>query len=173
MDEKLYFMEADETDRKEIMKLYRAAIGSEGCTWSSEYPNEEISMDDLRRGDLFCLKRVNGEIVGALSIDDDEAVDALSCWSQQGQPSAELSRLVVKEMYQNMGIARLLLCNGMDTAQKRGYRSVHFLVSKTNEKALRSYARLSFEKKGESDLFGGDWWCYEKVFPEGEENGTV
>ena len=46
--------------------------------------------------------------------------------------------------------------------KKQGKRSVHFLVCKTNKKALRSYEKLHFDVVGESDLFDEDWWCYEK-----------
>lgn len=42
-------------------------------------------------------------------------------------------------------------------------KGVHFLVSKTNERAMRSYQKLNFKKCGESDLYGEDWWCYEKA----------
>ncbi len=42
-------------------------------------------------------------------------------------------------------------------------KGVHFLVSKTNERAMRSYQKLNFTKCGESDLYGEDWWCYEKA----------
>ena len=48
------------------------------------------------------------------------------------------------------------------TQKKQGKRSVHFLVCKTNKKALRSYEKLHFDVVGESDLFDEDWWCYEK-----------
>lgn len=158
----MIFIEATEAEKKEILELYRSVIGSQGCTWSMEYPNEEILEGDLKRNDLFCLKDESGTIVGAISVDDDKVVDKLVCWSKELQPGAELARLVVKEEFQNQGIARLLLQNGMTELKKRGCRSVHFLVSKTNERAIRSYAKLEFRVKGECDLFGEHWWCYEK-----------
>ena len=64
---------------------------------------------------------------------------------------------------QNQGIARQLLQHGMEELKKQGKRSVHFLVCKTNKKALRSYEKLHFDVVGESDLFDEDWWCYEKA----------
>ena len=75
---------------------------------------------------------------------------------------AELARLVVKESYQNQGIAKNLLQCGMKELAKRGYRSVHFLVSKTNERALRAYEPLGFDNRGEWFGYEHDWWCYEK-----------
>lgn len=47
---------AVESDLNEIMELYRLAVGSEGCTWSEEYPNEEILRNDFFRNALFCCK---------------------------------------------------------------------------------------------------------------------
>lgn len=163
------FINATKEDKQEIAGLYQAAIGSPGCTWSPEYPNEEITEDDLVRNALFCLKTDAGEIIGAISIDNDAAVEGLSCWSGTLQPGAELARLVVKENYQNRGIARKILTFAMGELRKRGYKSVHFLVSKTHERALRSYAKLDFERRGEADLYGEHFWCYEKELPLSDE----
>ena len=52
--------------------------------------------------------------------------------------------------------------HGMEELKKQGKKSVHFLVCKTNKKALRSYEKLHFDVVGESGLFDEDWWCYEK-----------
>lgn len=156
------FINAEKKDVKEIVKLYRAAIGSLGCTWSMDYPNADLALEDWERDALFCLKNDNGEIIGAISIDDDKVVEELSCWTRRLQPGAELARLVVKEDYQRQGIARMLLTYAMQELAKRGYRSVHFLVSKTNYRAIRSYSKLDFLNCGDADLFGEHWWCYEK-----------
>lgn len=155
----MVFLQAIEVDKEEIVKLYKSAIGSMGCTWSEDYPSYEHAEGDLKRGDLYCLKNEDGEIVGAISIDDDKLVDELSCFTQGG---AELSRLVVRETYQNQGIAGELLRCAMEVLKSRGYAYVHFLVSKKHEKALRAYDKLNFDNVGEADLYEGDWWCYEK-----------
>ncbi len=156
----MVFLKALEEDKSKIMDLYQKAIGSNGCTWNEDYPSREHLEGDFNREALFCLKTDEGEIVGAISIDDDAEVEKLNCWSKGG---AELSRLVVKESYQNKGIARELLKNAMGILKERGYKYAHFLVSKHHKKALRSYAKLGFDNVGESDLYDGDWWCYEKA----------
>ena len=46
--------------------------------------------------------------------------------------------------------------------RRRGCKSAHMLVAKDNVKALRSYAKLAFEKVGEYVLQGHDYWCFEK-----------
>lgn len=156
------FTLATEEDAREIWKLYRAAIGSEGCTWDMEYPNEEILKNDLERKALFCVKTEDGEVVGAISIDDDPEIEQLSCWNKEWQPSGELARLVVKESYRNQSIARKLIEEILKELSKRGYKSAHYLVNQTHYRALNSYAKFEFERKGESDIFDGHWWCYEK-----------
>lgn len=160
--ETFVFAPAKEEDLPDILVLYRAAIGMEGCTWSLEYPNAEILQEDFRRGNLFCMKKQDDEIVGVVSIDVDEAVAALPCWAKERRPAAELARLTVKKAYQNQGIARLLLREAIRELVRRGCHGVHFLVSKTNEKAIRSYSKLNFEVRGDCQLYDTDWWCYEK-----------
>ena len=153
------FLLANEEDLEVILGLYKAAIGSMGCTWSEHYPTREHTEGDLKRGDLFCFKTKTGEIVGVIAIDDDKEVEKLVCWKENG---AELSRLVVKENYQNQGIAGKLLKEAMAVLKQRGYDYVHFLVSKHHTKALKAYEKLNFDNVGESDLYDGTWWCYEK-----------
>ena len=97
-----------------------------------------------------------------VSIDDDPEVESIACWSEELQPSAEISRLGVAEKYQNRGIARELLAGAMEELRRRGCKSAHMLVAKDNVKALRSYEKLVFEKVGEYVLQGHDYWCFEK-----------
>lgn len=153
------FVKANEDDKWSVTQLYKNAIGSLGCTWDEHYPSMEHTESDLAREDLFCLKNESGEVIGAISIDDDANVDELPCWSKNG---AELARLVVKEEHQNQGIAGLLLRNAMEVLKQRGYEYIHFLVSKEHTKALRAYEKLHFDKVGECNLYDGNWWCYEK-----------
>lgn len=158
----MIFQRATYEDIDEISALYSAAIGTDGCTWSFDYPNADITREDYERGDLFCLKTDEGEITGAISVDDDPMVEELICWSEQLHPSAELARLVVKESHQNQGVARMLLAAAMKELTNRKYKGVHYLVSPENERALRSYAKLNFRYCGECDLYGQHWMCFEK-----------
>ena len=153
------FILVTQREMDEVISLYRKAIGTMGCTWDENYPSLEHTLSDISRGDLFCLRTQEGEIIGAISIDDDEEVEKLDCWMEGG---AELSRLVVKESYQNKGIAGMMLKKAMEVLKSRGYKYVHFLVSKDHIKALKAYDKLNFNQVGEADLYGGNWWCYEQ-----------
>ncbi|MDO4167575.1 MAG: GNAT family N-acetyltransferase [Eubacteriales bacterium] len=157
------FMHSTVEDKAEILQLYRSLVGTEFCAWTDEYPGEAEIEGDLSRDALFCMKDREGKIIGVISIDQDEAVEALPCWTEAWKPAGELSRLGVRPENQNQGMARQLLQHGMDELKRQGKRSVHFLVCKTNRKAMRSYDKLDFNIVGECELFGEKWWCYEKA----------
>lgn len=155
-------MMASEDDKEQIFKLYKSQIGREYCPWDEYYPGMEEIEFDLSKESLFVMKAENGELVAAVSIDHDDEIDKLSCWTKELTPGGELSRLAVSVEYQNQGIAQEMLKYGMSVLRERGYKSIHFLVNKTNEKALRSYNHLNFNNVGECFMFGQPFWCYEK-----------
>lgn len=157
------FERAKAEDKENILALYRLLAGTEFCAWTQDYPGEEDIEGDLSRDALFCLRDEEGEIIGVISVDHDEEVDRLPCWSEKLKPAAELSRLGVRVERQNQGIARRLLMEGMAELKRQGMKGVHFLVCKTNQKAIRSYDKLNFDIVGECALFGEEWWCYEKA----------
>ena len=152
---------AKEEDRAEIMSLYEAQKGRPYCPWDEDYPSYATIDFDLSRDALFVLK-IDGCIKAAISIDEDEAVAELSCWSKDLSPGGELSRLAVLPDEQNKGFARMMLQFGMDELKRRGFKSVHFLVNKYNIKAIRSYAVFGFDVVGECHLYDQDFLCYEK-----------
>ena len=152
----------DEFD--EIAALYQSVMDQEGCTWSEDYPSLQMIQEDVESGRLYCGFGEKSEIISAFAFDSDPVVDALPCWSKDITPVFEIMRLVVKREYQNQGIARIMLTFGMEELKKRGFLGVHFLVSQTNERAIRSYEKLHFQNVGEAFLFDNDWYCYELKF---------
>lgn len=190
MNGNMEFRRAKREEAEEILQLYRSLIGTEYCAWTENYPTEREVEFDLSRNALFCLREIilesdrreqerqgtgmpegktteplpetRNRLMGVISIDDDPEVKALSCWSTELNPVAELSRLGVAAEYQNRGIARILLQEAMEELKSQGYKAVHILVAKDNVKALRSYEKLHFTTVGECELFGHSYWCYEK-----------
>ncbi|MCR5418055.1 MAG: GNAT family N-acetyltransferase [Lachnospiraceae bacterium] len=152
---------AKEEDRKEVLALYKMQLGREFCPWNDEYPGNETIDFDLERDSLFVMED-EGRIVAAISIEEDEDVDNLTCWSADLQPGGELARLAVLPSMQNRGIARQMLQHGMTVLKQRGFKSIHFLVNKCNEKAIRSYAVFGFHTVGECHMYEQDMYCYEK-----------
>lgn len=149
---------------EEVAALYQSVMGQEGCTWSEDYPSREMIREDVECGRIYCAFGEKNEIISAFALASDPVVDALPCWSKDITPVSEIMRLVVKREYQNQGIARIMLAFGMEELKKRGFHGVHFLVSQTNERAIRSYEKLHFQNVGEVSLFENDWYCYELKF---------
>ena len=148
----------------EVLALYRSLIGTPFCAWTADYPSRSDVDFDLSRNALFCLRNEeNGEIAGVISIDKDPKVETLSCWTKELQPGRELSRLGVRESYQNQGIARKLMAGAIEELRSQGFKSVHILVAKENKKALASYKVFEYETVGECFLHEHDYWCYEKA----------
>ena len=156
-------VQAEEKDKEEILRLYKTQLGREFCPWDETYPGEKEIEFDLSRDALFVMKDEKGKIIASISIDEDEAVEKLGCWTPELQPGKELSRLAVDPDYQNHGLAREMLQYGMQVLYSQGYKSVHFLVNRLNKKALRSYAALNFQTVGECELYDQPFLCYEKA----------
>ena len=156
----MIFTEASKDEAHEILALYRSLVGEEFCPWNEEYPSMREIGSDLARRSLFVMKE-DGRIIAAISLDDDEEVEALPFWSRELVPGGELSRVAVSKDFQNRGIARQLMKRAMDVMRSRGYKSMHFLVNRHNVKALRSYAHLNAAVVGECFLFGQPFFCCE------------
>ncbi len=152
---------ATEDDRKEILSLYKTQLGKEYCPWDEDYPTDKEITFDLSRDALFVM-RDNGRIIAAISLEDDEEVDKLTCWSKDLEPSGEMARLAVLPEYQSKGLARKLMQFGMDELKRRGNKGIHFLVNKYNVKAIKSYEIFGFNVVGSCYLYDQDFLCYEK-----------
>lgn len=173
MNDNMEFRKAKREEAEEILQLYQSLIGTEYCVWTESYPTEREVEFDLSRNALFCLYEkmpepdereqrarlsegqtvgplpvTRGRLIGTISIDDDPEVEALSCWSEDLTPVAELSRLGVAVEYQNRGIARILLQEAMAELKSQGYKAAHILVAKDNVKALRSYENCILPQQG-------------------------
>lgn len=152
---------ATEEDKDEILSLYKVQLGRDFCAWDEHYPSKESIDGDLSRDALFVMK-MNGSIKAAISIDEDEAVDSLSCWDNNLAPEGELARLAVLPSEQNKGLGRMMLKFGMDELKRRGFRGIHILVNKYNTKAISCYSVFGFRMVGECHLYEQDFLCYEK-----------
>ena len=154
-------MLASESDREQIMKLYKEQIGREFCAWDDDYPSEETIDYDFSRDALFVMKE-SDKVIAAISIEIDDDVDGLECWDRNLFPGGELARLAVTPSMQGKGIARLMMQHGMKVLKDRGYKSIHFLVNKYNKPAIQSYSIFGFNVVGECYMYDQDFLCYEK-----------
>lgn len=156
------FDRVKKSEREAVLAIYRAMVGTPGCTWSMEYPNETDIESDLAREALYCMRGPEGGILGLISVDADESCAALPQWSP-AKRAAELARLAVIPEYQNRGLARRMILSVTEILKQQGYGAVRYLVSPENKKALASYAKLDFVYCGEAFLYGREWRMYEKV----------
>lgn len=161
MDKDYEIVLATEEDREEILSLYKAQIGREYCPWDEHYPSNESIDYDFSRDALFVLK-MDGKVKAAISVEEDEAVDALGCWDAGLNPEGELARLAVLPEEQSRGLGRIMLQFGMDELKRRGYKGIHILVNKYNAKAIKCYAVFGFRVAGECQMYDQDFLCYEK-----------
>ena len=152
---------AKEENRAEILALYKAQIGREFCPWTDEYPSDVTIDFDLSRDALYVLK-MDGRIKAAVSLEEDEDVDNLSCWDATKAPEGELARIAVDPEEQSKGLGRIMLQFGMDELKRRGFKGIHMLVNKHNKKAIRCYSVFGFDVVGECSMYDQDFLCYEK-----------
>lgn len=155
---------ATESDKEEILKLYKAQVGKKFCFWDEDYPSMLEIDEDVKRNNLFVLKDGKGKILSTISVDHDENVDVLGFWTKELLPGAELARLCVDDSLKNKGIARKMIEHVSGVLKSRGFKSVHFLVNRDNIPALSSYSHLAFDKVGECFMYEQNFICYEKKF---------
>ncbi len=145
-------------DKEEILALYKTMLHGP-ADWNEHYPSEDTIDFDMSRNALYVMKNELGEIIAAISIDEDEEVDKLPFWNIA--PSGELSRLCVRSDMQNHGIAKEMMRYTFNVLKKEGRKGVHILVRTGHTKALSTYAKLGFKTVGECHLFDKDFICME------------
>lgn len=151
---------AKREDKEEILSLYRTFLYGP-ADWNEYYPNEDTIEFDLSRNALFVMKNDNGQIIAAISIDEDEEVDNLPCWNKELFPGAEVSRLCVRKDMQNQSIAKEMMRYVFELLKKEGKKSVHILIRAGHKAALSSYESIGFKTVGECNLFDKDFICME------------
>ena len=152
---------AEESDKDELLKLYRSMIGG-AANWNEYYPSMENIEFDIAHDSLFVMKNQKGEIISAISIDHDEEVDKLDCWSKDFQPSAEVARVCVRKDLQGQGIAKMMMEHVFAVLREQNKKSVHILVRDNHKVALKCYSDLGFVLVGECELFEKHFVCMEK-----------
>ncbi len=151
---------ANEKDKNEILALYKTMLFGP-ADWNENYPELDTIEFDLSRDALIKLVDDAGKIAAVISIDEDEEVDALPCWSRELRPFGELSRLCVRKDMQGRGLSKLMMRHGFDELKKRGMKGIHILVKTGHGKAIRCYSELGFKTVGECHLFEKDFICME------------
>ena len=155
-------MAATAADTDAVLQLYREEIGRPFCFWDEDYPGPDTVAFDLSRDALFVMKDEKGEIIAAISIEEDEDVNRLTCWDPSLQPGSEYARLAVRPACQGRGIGGQMVSHILGVLKERGFKSIHIIVNRDNLPAIRTYAHFGFCQAGECDMYGQHFLCYEK-----------
>lgn len=156
----LKFKLAKKEDLMEIMNLYHNLIGTPGCTWDLDYPNEEIAQYDIDYHGLYVLRKKRKIVAVGSLCPFDELSDLL--WKPQNP--CELARLGVDPVFQEQGLGSYMLKNLMRIAKEKGYDGIILLVSKTHLVAQHLYEKNGFEKCGEVFRYDNEYYYYQIVF---------
>ena len=151
-------------DVKEVAALWQSLVGTVGYMWDEEYPGETDAMRDVEEGALYvlCEDGEDGEIIGAMSAGDDDALWSLGFWSLDIKRHCGCSRLGIAAKYQGRGLAKYLFSHVEKDVLQRGYDGIGFLVSPHNPAALAVYDKMGYMKIGETWMYEQDFYCYEK-----------
>ena len=156
------FSPAKEPDAPAIFALYRSMIGTPGCTWSDDYPTEDLIMRDIRTDSLYVLQDARGQIIAAAAAGPDNELEDLP-WDLRNP--CDLARVAVTIPLQNQGVGSCLLQRVIPAVKARGFSGIRMLVSKTNPHALAFYDQNGFIRLDEVRMFGFDFYRYQMIFP--------
>lgn len=155
------FLAAQEADAPAVYALYRSLIGTPGCTWSDEYPTEELVLRDIRIQSLYVLKDTQGRLVAAAFAGPDDELKDLS-WDPQNP--CELARVAVDLSLQNQGIGSYLLKQVIAAVKARGFDGIRMLVAISNHHALALYDKNGFQRLDEVQMYGHKFYRYQMKF---------
>ena len=149
------------TDINKIIIIYNSLVGTQGCTWDMDYPNIDDVKNDFSKDSLYVVCE-GDDIIGVAAAGKDDELEHLECWNKDIKNPCDLARIGVKAEYQGRGIAKELIRYIEKDVIKRGFDGIHFLVSKTNPRALNLYNSLNYKNVGETIMYEKEWFCYEK-----------
>ena len=91
---------AENADKADVMSLYRSLVGTEGLTWSEDYPTMDDVERDIAAKSLY-IAVLDGRIIAAAGAGEDSEVSDISSLEN---PCC-LYRVGVSRDFQRRGIA--------------------------------------------------------------------
>lgn len=157
----LVFEPATINDIDAVVALYRAAVGTPGCTWNDEYPSRETAEEDLASGGLYVLRKAES-VIGAVSIVNENELDGLECFKIR-TGAREFARLTVSPGFRGRGYAAHMLGKITEIAARAGATAWHILAATCNPSAIALYRAFGFSFLGECDMYGNRYYIGEKA----------
>ena len=146
------FRPAQKTDAEAVLALYKAVVGTPFCVWDDEYPGTAEIERDLAAECLFVLEE-NGEIVGAVSINPENELDAPDCWRAR-ENTGEFARVVIRPDAQGRGLGKILVADILGKMKERGYEIARLAVEANHIPAQRLYRSLGFQTVDRKEMWG-------------------
>ncbi len=153
------FRNANLGDLPQIASLYRAAIGTPGCTWNESYPGMFELEHDFSSGNLYVLSE--GEtVIGAVSVVSPNELDDAYGWEVQN--AKEIARVVISQDHKGCGLAVQMLSQLFKKLRQEGCSAIHLSAACCNAAAIKTYQRLGFAFLAQAHLYGHQFYLCEK-----------
>ncbi len=153
------FRSAIPDDLPQITNLYRAAIGTPGCTWNENYPGAFELEHDFASGNLYVLSE--GEtVIGAVSVVSPNELDDAYAWEVQN--AKEIARVVISQDHAGRGLAVQMLSQLFAKLKQEGCNAIHLSAACCNASAIKTYQRLGFAFLAQANMYGHQFYLCEK-----------
>ncbi len=153
------FRNANLGDLPQISSLYRAAIGTPGCTWNESYPGAFELEHDFASGNLYVLSE-GEKVVGAVSVVSPNELDDAYAWEVQN--AKEIARVVISQDCKGRGLAVQMLSQLFEELKQEGFAAIHLSAACCNSAAVKTYQRLGFSFPAQAHLYGHQFYLCEK-----------
>ena len=148
-------------DVNEILALYISKKGTPFCSWNEYYPTMVDIEADIAENNLFVYKNENGDIIGAVSLENAKSAENPNlAWSTMGK-SIAFSRLCVANEYTGRGLGMDILGFAYTVVKERGYSYGRILASKDNDISMHMYTKKRYRATGECEMYGVDFIGFE------------
>lgn len=151
---------------QEIVTLFKEAtmhMNESGIPqWDEIYPDEEVLLEDIVKGELLLLKK-DGHIVACAVVNEDQGDDyETGCWNFTEGKVAVLHRLCVHPKAQGNGVGKKTVQLVENLARSGGYQILRLDAFSLNPSARHMYEVLGYTYAGEVTYRKGLFHLMEK-----------
>ncbi len=161
-------MKGQKLDLSDILSLISKCVKhmqSQGLyQWDELYPNSDIIESDLNNEDAYVLKD-DGKCIAYVAINEEQSPEYSQVnWHTDGRKVLVIHRLCVHPKFQSKGIAKQMITFCEEMAMTGGYTCIRLDTYSKNQKALKLYEYLDYQKSGQVFFpFKPDpFYCFEK-----------
>jgi len=117
--------------------------------WDREYPNLSIIMDDIDHYSGYVMVD-EGEIAGYVCVNTNQPEEYEDVpWEDESGKWCVIHRLVVAVGRQGQGIAKKIIHQVEEQAQKDGFKSIRLDTYSGNPVSMELYPKIGFMPRGE------------------------